>query len=712
MKSTKKLVSLAIASMIISGMLVGCGNITGSKADNFNSFINYKIDANLNEKDQTITAKQNVKFKNVYKDELKEISFNVFADAYNKKETQTEMFTNSNEKIAKDNPDKKSEDFLGGIDIKSIKNSDGKELKFTKENQVLKVELEKGLKNSEEVSFDIEFDVKIPFGMNRLSYYNDVFSAVHWYPVVAVYDEKEKKWNEIPYSKDFETDYFESSNYEVNLNVPKDFNVGITGTETEKIEGDRKIVSAKAENTREFVFFASKDYKKASKTKDGITVNIHYLSEDEKKDKLMNEYIDEAFSAIEFFGKKFGKYPYKEFDIFESYVEGVAIEYTGAIQLGRFNVDGNNPKKNSVFIHEIAHQWFHGIIGNNSETESFLDEGFADFSTYYYLDKTQGSENGFESMLLYESGPANKKITSTNKEVDGMSSQVYYDRGRTAIYELYKKVGEEKFDKLMQTYFDKYKFKNSTIKGLIETIEEVCGKDVADHFKNIINDPNFDLSDEYKLSPERQAELQAKSIKELYDNLFQMESTPELSLARIMHRRLNEEKVTLVKATGVSEKENIAQSKLIEKLTLQYEMNNVNFEVVEDSKVDENAIKNNNLIILGNSWNNSFYKKIENKINKKVTKEGFTSDKNVKNENIFGAFIDKNPENEKYLAEVIFWNGEISDDENFEKTSQDIITKSTSFGSNFYEYIVYSNNGERLLDKKEKNPYSDFLQMD
>lgn len=712
MKSTKKLVSLAVVSVIISGMLVGCGNITGNKAGDFNSFINYKIDANLNEKDKTITGKENIKFKNVYKDELKEISFNVFADAYNKEETQTEMFRINNESIAKENPDKKPEDFLGGMNIKSIKDSNGKELKFTKENQVLKVELEKGLKNLEEISFDIEFEVKIPFGMNRLAYYNDVFSAVHWYPVVAVYNEEEKKWNEVPYSKDFETDYFESSNYEVNLNVPKDFNVGITGIETEKIEGDRKIVSAKAENTREFVFFASKDYKKASKTKDGVTVNIHYLSENEKKDKLMDEYIDEAFNAIEFFGKKFGKYPYKEFDIFESYVEGVAIEYTGAIQLGRFNVDSSDPKNNSVFIHEIAHQWFHGIIGNNSETESFLDEGFADFSTYYYLDKTKGSEKGFDSMLLYESGPANKKITSTNKEVEGMANQVYYDRGRTALYELYRKVGEEKFDKLMKTYFNKYKFKNSTVKGLLETIEEVCGKDIADHFNTIINDPNFDLSDEYKLSPERQAELQARNLKELYDSVFQMETTPELSLSRIMHRRLNEEKVTLIKATGVSEKENIAQNKLIEKLTLQYEMNNMNFEVVEDNKVDDKTIRNSNLIVLGNSWNNSFYKKIENKINKKVTKEGFASDKEVKGENIFGAFVDKNPENEKYLAEFIFWNGEIREDENFDNTSQDIVTKSTSFGSNFYEYIIYSNNCKRLLDKKEKNPYSDFLQMD
>ena len=87
-------------------MLVGCGNITGNKAGDFNSFINYKIDANLNEKDKTITGKENIKFKNVYKDELKEISFNVFADAYNKEETQTEMFRINNESIAKENPDK------------------------------------------------------------------------------------------------------------------------------------------------------------------------------------------------------------------------------------------------------------------------------------------------------------------------------------------------------------------------------------------------------------------------------------------------------------------------------------------------------------------------------------------------------------------------------------------------------------------------------
>ena len=64
----------------------------------------------------------------------------------------------------------------------------------------------------------------------------------------------------------------------------------------------------------------------------------------------------------------------------------MAIEYSRVIQMGQ--VQGQaDPAQDTVFVHEIAHQWFHALIGNDSETESFLDEGFADFSKVYFAEK-------------------------------------------------------------------------------------------------------------------------------------------------------------------------------------------------------------------------------------------------------------------------------------------------------------------------------------
>ncbi|WP_242069364.1 hypothetical protein [Paenibacillus dendritiformis] len=110
----------------------------------------------------------------------------------------------------------------------------------------------------------------------------------------------------------------------------------------------------------------------------GLTVEYYYYNDDNdpKKTEIINQYIDEAFKAITFFSEKFGPYDYPEFRIVESHVEGVAVEFSRLIQMGLVSAQ-DDPENKTAFVHEIAHQWFHSIIGNDSEHESFLDEGFA-----------------------------------------------------------------------------------------------------------------------------------------------------------------------------------------------------------------------------------------------------------------------------------------------------------------------------------------------
>ena len=41
----------------------------------------------------------------------------------------------------------------------------------------------------------------------------------------------------------------------------------------------------------------------------------------------------------------------------------------------------------TVIIHEIAHQWWYGIVGNDQYNYGWLDEGLAEFSTALFYDK-------------------------------------------------------------------------------------------------------------------------------------------------------------------------------------------------------------------------------------------------------------------------------------------------------------------------------------
>ena len=388
------------------------------------------------------------------------------------------MFNVNNEEIRKENPKKKPEDFLGGIDIQSAE-AEGQSLVFTNSNQAMTVKLQQELKPGETVTVEIGFEVKIPYGMQRLSYYKDIVNGAHWFPVMSVYDENQHAWDKTPYSQSFETDYYDSSDFEVHFNVPEDYQILLPGnitTQTDPKEPARKIVTAVADNTRELVFFASPNYKVERVTRDGLTVEYYYFDNMPGKKKLVEDYIDTAFKAISFFSEKYGKYPYPDFRVAESYVEGVAIEFARVIQMGQIEPN-SEPTHDYVFVHEIAHQWFHALIGNNSETESFLDEGFADFSKVYFAEKQGDDLNGFKSIQIDDLSSIDKPVTATNTEAGDMQSPTFYNKGRQAIYQLYRTVGEENFDMFMKEYFKRYEFKNATIEGLLQTIQDTLGNE-------------------------------------------------------------------------------------------------------------------------------------------------------------------------------------------------------------------------------------------
>ena len=72
--------------------------------------------------------------------------------------------------------------------------------------------------------------MNIPYGSQRVSYYKDMINGAHWFPVMSVYDEVKHQWNKAPYSQTFESDYYTSADYEVDLNVPDEYQVAMPGT--------------------------------------------------------------------------------------------------------------------------------------------------------------------------------------------------------------------------------------------------------------------------------------------------------------------------------------------------------------------------------------------------------------------------------------------------------------------------------------------------
>lgn len=630
----------------------------------------YKLHAKFDESTKTFTVKETIKFKNIYKDELKDIVFHLYPDSYNSIDTMPAF---SMGPMILDKTGEKpvlKEEYKGDIHINNVIIS-GKAITFSQENQILKFSLGKPLKQGEELEVSIEFTTKIPLGNSRLGYYQDVYSLTNWYPILSIYDDENNKWDENPYHPVGESNYSDVANYNVTLEVPSNMVIASTGVDVkEEVKDKVKILEVNAENVRDFVFIMSSKFKLHTKNIDGIKVNSFYIDKgDLTADKQAKEILDITCEAVEFFSNKFGKYPYEELDVVESYLAGGAMEYPQLIQMPIYSNNlademYNGGRLSFIFeaaVHETGHQWWYVTVGNNEFREPLLDESLTVFSTAYFFENKYGkyAPNGVYMTIrnrVYQGAPDSKAFNTSVDRFDDMGQyfNTIYSRGCMIFEDLRQRVGEEKFLKIMQTYFNNYKFKNATIAGFIETIKAEVGEDTAKAIEKGINSDNY-----YP----KNIELTDEERNELYNyqtrlRIEEEEKRSGIILGSMSLRAIKGEKIYLVKPSEINKQDESNLENYIaflkENMKQQYQADLV---IKTDKEITEAEKKEGNLIILGNTSNNQFFKNINGKLPIVFTPWGiFFDDIKITNKEVSGVFVAKNPYNEEKIISVFYWS--------------------------------------------------------
>ncbi|MGF6352750.1 hypothetical protein ABIE27_000646 [Paenibacillus sp. 4624] len=665
--------------------------------------IQYQIKARLDEKDMTIQGSQTVTYLNTSKDTLQELVMHTYADANRSKATQTIMYTGQNEQIAKEHPEKKASDFLGGTDIVKV-TQQGEKLLFDNNNQALRVQLKAPLQPGQSITFEVDYRLDIPYGMQRISYYKDQINGAHWFPVMSVYDETTHQWNKTPYSTSFESDFYTSSDFDVEFNVPESYQVVMPGDITSKVSAEqgRKVVTARAANTREFVFFAGPNLKVERETRNGLTVEYFYSGDDPVKKAAVNKYIDYAFKVIAFYSEKYGEYPYPEFRVIETYVDGFGVEYSRLIQMPERAAE-LSPEDDTTFVHEIAHQWFHALIGNNSETESFLDEGFADFSTVYFLEKQGNKLGGFRSIQL-DPSPIDLPIASTNEQAGEMADYVFYQKGRQAIYQLYRSVGEQKFDAFMKEYFHRFVYQNATIDGLLGTIEDVLGKEQRQDMEKALKKPGFELKQEYQMSEKELAAYMHDAYQPQYEAVVKnIPNLPYEVMIRLMEKSFRGEPLTIVLGDQVSKAAAKQQEQAISQLTQILDVFGMKYDVVRDRKQLKQKLKReiggSNLILVGNAKSNGIVQSLKKNIIVRANGIGLAWKEAMKTAGQSGAYVIKHPYNQNRLMIHYYWNGDHLS-ANASESFMEKILESLTLSNDLYQFYELDGNGKLKASKK------------
>ncbi len=95
--------------------------------------------------------------------------------------------------------------------------------------------------------------------------------------------------------------------------------------------------------------------------------------------------------ALTLYSRLFGPYPYQELDVVETPARAGGIEYPTLVVISDRLYTGH-PRLEWVVAHEVAHQWWYGMVGSDQVDEPWLDEALTQYTTLLYHEFLYGPD--------------------------------------------------------------------------------------------------------------------------------------------------------------------------------------------------------------------------------------------------------------------------------------------------------------------------------
>ncbi|HKR05028.1 MAG TPA: M1 family metallopeptidase [Bacteroidia bacterium] len=505
----------------------------------FQQEVNYKINVSLDDKKHELNAFETIEYINNSPDELNEIYFHLWANAYKDNSTAlVKQFVEQGSTKLYFAPEE-DRGFVDSLDFK-VNDKQVKIIYDSMNIDICKLILNEPLKSGGKIMIVTPFHVKIPSAkFSRMGRSGQAYYISQWYPKPAVYDRF--GWHPMPYLDQGEF-YSEFGSFEVSITVPKNYVVGATGdlqNEDEKewlnkkveetslikvftdsmsfpkSESDTKKLTFKQSRIHDFAWFADKRFNvlksevELPNSKNKVTTWAFFTNANAKLWTHATEYID---SAVYYYSLWNGDYAYNNCTAVDGTVAaGGGMEYPNITIISN---SSNAFDHEDVIIHEVGHNWFYGMLGSNERDHAWMDEGINSFNELRYLKAKYSksdsidfvsAQTGIRTGTLFETKELKFKdtwmveylvnarvhydqpidITSADFTVGNYAGNVYV---KTALIFDYLKsyLGDSLFDSCMKQYFDEWKFKHPYPDDLRKIFENKTGKNLSWFFDDLL----------------------------------------------------------------------------------------------------------------------------------------------------------------------------------------------------------------------------------
>ena len=494
----------------------------------------YKMNIKLDDETQRIYGEELITYTNQSPDVLKYLWLQMDQNMRSKdSDTYKTQTSKLGERTTFSQIKRMKYDFDGGFKLEHVKDSKGKDLSFTVNKTMMRIDLPEPLMPGDSYTFSVKWWYNIndrmkDGGRSGYEYFeeedNYIYTLAQFYPRMAVYNEVEG-WQHKQFLGDGEF-ALPFGDFEVNLTVPADHIVGATGElqnagkvltskqirlfekaktasepvcivsqqEAEKTEKNRsteeKTWVFKAKNVRDFAFASSRKFiwdAMGVKFGDRTVMAMSYYPKE--GNPLWEQYSTRVVAhTIKTYSKFTFDYPYPV--AISVHTDRIGMEYPMiCFNGGRPEKDGTYSERTkygmiSVIIHEVGHNFFPMIVNSDERQWTWMDEGL---NTFIQFLTEQEWESGFPSRAgqaykIVDYMRGDKKFMSpvmTNSESVWNLGSNAYSKPTTALNILRETVmGRELFDFAFKEYAQRWMFKHPTPADFFRTLEDASGVDL------------------------------------------------------------------------------------------------------------------------------------------------------------------------------------------------------------------------------------------
>jgi len=505
------------------------------KSNYWQQQVNYTIEVQLNDKEHSLDAFEQLEYINNSPDTLRFIWFHLWPNAYKNDRTafseqmlrlgRTEFY------FAADS----NKGYINQLAFK-VAGTTAKVEAHPLYIDIVKVLLAEPLLPGKSISITTPFHVQLPYNFSRGGHVGQSYQVTQWYPKPAVYDAK--GWHEMPYLDQGEF-FSEFGNYDVKITLPNNYLVAASGTLQDEEElgklkqlanqpitkqvnyiffdkaikkkttkpvkqleylapvsaKDIKILQYKLSNAHDFAWFASKQFvvQKDTVVLKTKMVDVYSFYTPWNINKWQKS-IDYAKAGLHFYSNEIGDYPYS----IATVVSGADNTVSGGMEyptITLITTQAGGQELDATIAHELGHNWFYGALASNERDHAWMDEGMNTFyenkyvaSAYQLKKRPYNTENNTDALLLeaYKNIYKEQPIDLPSDSFTSVNYGLYvYTKASKWMQQLELQLGATTFKNAMQNYYQKWQFKHPYPTDFKQAIEASSQQNIDPLYKQL-----------------------------------------------------------------------------------------------------------------------------------------------------------------------------------------------------------------------------------